>query len=140
MMQKLLLFTLISFFTVDVFATTINFESLFRGQSITDDTARNIFESQVLRSKIPVIMKISTPTCGPCIMTKKPYETLSKNYHNKVTFMEMDATRFMRLSSQLAVSRVPLFIYFYNGLEQKRFTGKDGLNELILYLQNQIKQ
>lgn len=116
-----------------------DFSLFFQGQPITDQTSLRIFEQYVIQNSLPVVLKVSTKTCGPCIMTKKPYQLLAENYASKVLFIELDADNFIAISRKLSISKVPAFIYFASGREQCRFFGSGGLAQLREFLKTQIR-
>jgi thioredoxin 1 len=120
-------------------SAAIPFESFFHHQAITPENSLALFDQQVIRNTQPVVLKISTQTCGPCKMIKRPFEALAQEYQNKIVFIEMDAHQFSAISSRLGVQYVPLILVYSQGNIQAKYMGASALNQLRTYLQAQTR-
>lgn len=130
----LLIFSTISLNLNSNTSTTLNFESLFTGIPVNEMNSFKVFDKHVLKNQKIVVIKFFTPTCYPCVMTKRPFENLAQEFANKSVFIELEATKFPQLSSQLQVLKVPTFICFSNGQAKQRFEGAPGINQVRNFL------
>lgn len=98
-----------------------------------DLTDKN-FESEVLKSDLPVLVDFSAVWCGPCQMAEPVIEELAKEFEGKIRFGKVDIDQAQELASKYGVMSVPTVVIFKGGEEIKRlvgFPGKDGYQKMI---------
>ncbi len=87
---------------------------------------------EILNSNQLVILKFSSPGCGPC---KKLSQNLSQALENLPALhpllLEIDITQNLSLAQQYMIFSVPVLIFFKEGKELKRINGLTGRDELI---------
>lgn len=92
------------------------------------------FESEVLKSDVPVLVDFWATWCGPCQMMGPVVEELAEELQGKVKFCKVNVDESGDLAQKYEVMSIPNFILFDKG-EVKGQTigavGKDGLLELI---------
>ena len=84
------------------------------------------FESEVINSKIPVVVDFWANWCGPCKMLAPTLEELSKEYSGKVKFVKVqldefggadsETTKREELAASYGVMSIPNLIFFKNGV------------------------
>jgi thioredoxin 1 len=92
------------------------------------------FESEVLQSKIPVLVDFYADWCGPCQMAGPVLEELAKEYEEKVSFGKLNVDKSQPIAAKYAVMSIPTVILFKDGKEVGRqvgFPGKEGYIDLI---------
>lgn len=92
-------------------------------------TSQN-FQSDVLNSKLPVIVDFWAEWCGPCRMLGPVFEKVSKDFAGKMTFAKLNVDMAQELAQQYDVRGIPCMIIFKNGKEADRLVG--ALSEGIL--------
>jgi thioredoxin 1 len=92
------------------------------------DTAS--FESEVLKSEVPVLVDLWAAWCGPCRQIAPMIEEIAGEYEGraKVVKIDMDANR--ELAQQLQVQAIPTLLYFKGGEEVDRIVGVKPKPEL----------
>ena len=65
------------------------------------------FESEVLKSQIPVVVDIWAPWCGPCRMFSPIFEELSSEYDGKVKFVKIDADENEGIATKYNIMSIP---------------------------------
>lgn len=82
--------------------------------SVTDVNDAN-FESEVLKSGIPIVVDIRADWCGPCRLMDPIIEYVSKEYEGKVKFVKIDADANEKTVSSFNVSSIPTTLLFVKG-------------------------
>ena len=78
---------------------------------VTDDS----FKSEVLESKIPVLVDFWAEWCGPCKMVAPILEELSKELVGTVKICKIDVEQSPVISTEMAIRSIPTLILFKNG-------------------------
>lgn len=81
------------------------------------------FQSEVLESKIPVLVDFYADWCGPCKMMAPAFEEVSKEYLGKVTFAKINVEENPQHAGELGVMSIPCLILFNEGKEIERMIG-----------------
>lgn len=81
------------------------------------------FESEVEKSKVPVVIDFYADWCGPCRMMAPVFEELSKDYNGKVSFLKLDTEKETDLAQNFEVMGIPTLLVMNNGKEVGRIVG-----------------
>ena len=73
------------------------------------------FETQVLKSDLPVIVDFWAEWCGPCKMIAPVMEELSGEYSGKVKFAKLNVDFNPRTSAKYGVRSIPTLLIFKGG-------------------------
>ena len=73
------------------------------------------FESEVLRSGIPVLVDFWATWCGPCRAISPIIEELAKEYSGRVKITKLNVDENPATSSQYGVRGIPTLILFKEG-------------------------
>jgi len=73
------------------------------------------FESEVLKSDLPVLVDFWATWCGPCKMTEPVVDEIAKEFAGKVKVGKVDVDQNPALSQQCNVMSIPTFIVFKGG-------------------------
>ncbi len=88
-------------------------------QELTDKT----FQTDVLKSKLPVIVDFWAAWCGPCKMLAPVFEEVSKEYAGKLNFAKLDTEKYGDIAAEQGITGIPCLIVFHNGSEADRIVG-----------------
>lgn len=92
------------------------------------------FEREVLRSKVPVVVDVWSPGCGPCRMLEPVVMDLAADYAGRVKVAELNAAEAAGIAARYGVMGTPTVLFFRNGREVERvvgFVGSRYLREIV---------
>ena len=93
---------------------------------VTDET----FESEVVRSDIPVVVDFWAEWCGPCKQIGPSLEELSEEYEGKVKIVKVNVDDNPVSPGQLGVRGIPALFLFKNGAMVATKTGAAPKSDL----------
>ncbi len=96
------------------------------------------FESEVLKSPIPVVVDFFATWCGPCRMLAPVLESTAEDYEGKVKFVKLDVDNAAEISIQYGVMSIPTLIMFIDGKEAAKTVGALGAEELAEWIDGNI--
>ncbi len=88
------------------------------------------FESEVLRSPVPVAVDFFSDTCGPCRILKPILESLGEAIGDKAKIVTVDVGENERLVMDHRIQAIPTILVFKGGREVRRMVGLAELGEL----------
>jgi thioredoxin 1 len=86
---------------------------------ISDDT----FESEVLKSPVPVLIDFWAPWCGPCRAIAPIVDQLADEYAGKLKIAKMNVDDNPRTPATYGVRGIPNLILFKNGKVEQQIVG-----------------
>ena len=86
---------------------------------VSDDN----FETEVLKSPLPVLLDRWAPWCGPCRAIAPIVDELAGEYAGKLKVVKMNVDENPRTPSRYGVRGIPNLILFKNGEVQQQIVG-----------------
>lgn len=96
------------------------------------------FETEVLKSPIPVVVDFFASWCGPCRMLSPILESVSEDYEGKVKFVKLDIDEATEISIRYGVMSIPTLIMFAGGSDVDKVVGALGAEELEEWIDGNI--
>ena len=99
---------------------------------ITDAT----FEREVRQSKLPVLLDLWAPWCGPCRMIAPALESIAREMAGRLRVVKLNVDDNPGTANQLGVQGIPTLVVFKDGKEIDRIVGAVPKQALVRRLES----
>jgi thioredoxin 1 len=79
------------------------------------DVSDQTFESEVIKSSLPVLLDLWAPWCGPCRMVVPVIESLEAKYDGKIKFCRLNVDENPQTAAKYRIMSIPTLMFFKNG-------------------------
>ncbi|MCX8059237.1 MAG: thioredoxin [Spirochaetes bacterium] len=98
------------------------------------------FENEVLKSDLPVLVDFWAPWCGPCKMISPFIDEIAKEYTGKLKVCKLNTDEGFEISSKYQIVSIPTLILFIGGKEIKRIIGAMPKNQIVKFIEENLKK
>jgi len=96
------------------------------------------FETEVLKSGLPVVVDFWASWCGPCRMIAPFVGQLAVQYEGKVKICRVNVDEEPELARRYSIMNIPTLLLFKNGEPADRCVGFHPKGELVAWLDSQV--
>lgn len=91
-------------------------------QTVVEFTDAN-FETEVLKSEVPVLVDFWAEWCQPCRMLAPTIDELANDYDGRAKIGKLDTDGNREVAVKYGISAIPTVLLFKNGEVEKKFVG-----------------
>jgi thioredoxin 1 len=98
------------------------------------DVTDSSFESEVLKSNVPVLVDFWAEWCHPCKILAPTVHKLAEEYNGKVKVLKLNVDDNNQTGQRYSIRGIPTLILFKNGDEADRIVGttsKDNIARML---------
>ena len=81
------------------------------------------FDTEVVKSSIPVLVDFWAEWCGPCRLMSPILDNIAPSYRGKMKIGKLNVDENQETPGSLGIMNIPTMIVFKNGKEAQRFVG-----------------
>ncbi|PZO45803.1 MAG: thioredoxin [Shackletoniella antarctica] len=87
--------------------------------SITQET----FQTEVLKSDVPVLVDFWAPWCGPCRMVASVVDEVAQQYDGQLKVVKVNTDEQPGIASHYGIRSIPTLMVFMNGEKMEQVVG-----------------
>ena len=96
------------------------------------------FDSEIIKSDIPVLVDFWAPWCAPCVMLSPTIESLASEYEGKVKVAKVNVDDNQELAGQYGIRGIPTVMIFKDGQVFNSMVGMKPKEELAKALDSAL--
>ena len=96
------------------------------------------FETEVINSKLPVLVDFWATWCGPCKMIAPQIKGLASDFSGKIKVCKLNVDQASEIATRYAVMSIPTLMLFKDGKVMEKLVGAMNKEDLEKFIQPYI--
>lgn len=97
------------------------------------DADRTMFERQIGRSSIPVLVDVWAPWCGPCRMMAPAFAQAASTLEPDMRLVKLNSEEEPQVAGRLGIQGIPTMLLFAGGREIARISGAMNAGAIVAW-------
>jgi thioredoxin 2 len=112
-------------------------EALFVGEP--SDVSGDMFDRQIAKSTLPVVVDVWAPWCGPCLAMAPEYEKAAQATEPRARFLKLNSDNEQDVSARLGIRGIPTMLLYRDGKEIARTSGSRSARDIVNWVEAAIR-
>jgi thioredoxin 1 len=104
----------------------------------TAATSDGTFETDVLKSEVPVLVDFWAEWCGPCKSLAPKLEEIAGEMSGKVKIVKLDIDNNREMTEKFGVRGIPTMILFKGGQQVNHMVGNRSKEEIVSFISSAL--
>ena len=102
------------------------------------DVSAAMFERQVQRGGLPVVVDLWAPWCGPCLAMAPEFAKAAATLEPGVRFLKLNSDKEEEVSRRLGIRSIPTTLIFKEGREVDRISGAMTASQIASWVRARL--